>query len=216
MADQPAPDAGHTMLFITRQEVRPDGYVYLADSNSWTRWLQGNVPERIHRTVTHRLVSNLKHLLVGLELKAALIEQHHRQAAGERPVLFEPYFQNLILEFCVAAFSVFEGLGSAQWLDQNGQDGADGPKIRRSQWLPALAAVYDETGEHGLVANVENTLAVRDRLHQDKLGARDDIDWHAFSYDAAFAPASAAIRTLLRREPELVPAASNLHLEPGA
>lgn len=216
MAVQPTPEAGHTMLFITRQEVHPDGYVNLSDSNSWTRWLHGNVPERIHRTVTRRLVSNLKHLLVGLELKAALIGQHHHQAAGERPALFEPYFQNLILEFCVASFSVLEGLGSAQWLDQNGQDGADGPKIQRNQWLPALAAVYDATGEHGLVANVENTLAVRDRFHQDKLGARDDIDWHAFSYDAAFAPASAAIRTLLRREAELVPAASNLHLEPGA
>ncbi|HEX4694457.1 hypothetical protein [Sphingomonas sp.] len=204
------------MLFITRQEVRPDGYVNLSDSNSWTRWLYRVVPERIHRTVRDRLVSNLKHLIVGLELKAALIGQHHHRAKGERPVLFEPYFQNLILEFCVASFSVFEGLGSAQWLDQQGQDGADGPKIQRNQWLPALAAVYDETGEHGLAANVENTLAVRDRLHQDKLGARDDIDWHAFSYDAAFAPASAAIRTLLRREADSVPAASNLHIEPGA
>lgn len=216
MAVQPAPEAGHTMLFITRQEVRPDGFVNLSDSNSWTRWQHGNIPERIDRTVMRRLVSNLKHLLVGLELKAALIEQHHHRAAGERPVLFEPYFQNLILEYCVASFSVFEGLGSAQWLDQNGQDGADGPKIQRNQWLPALAAIYDTAGEHGLVANVENTLAVRDRLHQDKLGTRDDIDWHAFSYDAAFAPASAAIRTLLRREAELVPAASNLPVEPGA
>lgn len=216
MALQPAPQAEHLMMFITRQKVRPDGYVNLSDSNSWTRWLHGNVPERIHRIVTGRLVSNLKHLLVGLELKAALIGQHHYQAAGERPVLFEPYFQNLILEFCVASFSVFEGLGSAHWLDQIGRDGADGPKIQRNQWLPALAAVYDATGEHGLVANVENTLAVRDRLHQDRLGAREDIDWHAFSYDAAFAPASTAIRTLLRREAELVPAVSNLHLEPGA
>jgi hypothetical protein len=164
MALQPAPQAEHLMMFITRQKVRPDGYVNLSDSNSWTRWLHGNVPERIHRIVTGRLVSNLKHLLVGLELKAALIGQHHYQAAGERPVLFEPYFQNLILEFCVASFSVFEGLGSAHWLDQIGRDGADGPKIQRNQWLPALAAVYDATGEHGLVANVENTLAVRDRL----------------------------------------------------
>lgn len=213
MAEEPPPEAGHEMLFVTRQAVRPDGYVNLSESNSWTRWLNRNVPERVDRTVTRRLVSNLKHLLVGLELKAALIGQHHHRAAGERPVLFEPYFQNLILEFCVASFSVFEGLGSAHWLDQSGQDGADGPKITRNQWLPALVSVYDATGEHGLKANVENTLGVRDRLHQDKLGARDDIDWHAISYDAAFAPASAAIRTLLRHEAELVPETSNLHLE---
>jgi|GEM_PF-1741436 hypothetical protein len=216
MAEKSEPETAHTMLFITRQPVRPDGYVNLSDSSSWTKWLYRNVPERIHRTITRRLVSNLKHLLVGLELKAALIGQHHYRADGERSVLFEPYFQNLILEFCVASFSVFEGLGSAQWLDQNGQDGADGPKINRREWLPALGAVYDETDEHRLVLNVENTLAVRDRLHQDKLGTRDDIDWHAFSYDAAFAPASAAIRTLLQREADLVPATSNLHREPGA
>lgn len=216
MSDVPAPEAGHTMLFITRQDVRPGGYVTLSESAAWTRWLHRNVPERIDRTVTRRLVSNLKHLMVGLELKAALIGQHHHRAADGRPVLFEPYFQNLILEFCVASFSVFEGLGSAHWLDHNGKDGSDGPVIRRNQWLPALSAVYDPEGGHGLAANVENTLGVRDRLHQDKLGARDDIDWHAFSYDAAFAPAAAAIRTLLLREAESVPPASNLHLTPGA
>ena len=215
MADKPSPEAEHTMLFVTRQQERPDGYVNLSDSNSWARWLYRNVPDRIHRTVTRRLVSNLKHLLVGLELKAALISQHQHRAEGERSVLFEPYFQNFILEFCVASFSVFEGLGSAQWLDQNGQNGADGPRIQRRQWLPALAAVYDETGEHGLVPNVESTLSVRDRLHQDKLGVREDIDWHAFSYEAAFVPASSAIRTLLLRERELVPGTSNLHLDPA-
>jgi len=55
-------------------------------------------------------------------------------------------------------------------------------------------------GEHGLAASIERTLSVRDKLHQDKISARADTDWHAFSYDAAFVPASHAIRTLLRRE----------------
>ncbi len=52
MSDVPAPEAGHTMLFITRQDVRPGGYVTLSESAAWTRWLHRNVPERIHRTVT--------------------------------------------------------------------------------------------------------------------------------------------------------------------
>lgn len=198
------------MFFITQPEVRPGGYVVLSTSNDWVMWLHHNIPEAVHHSVRHRLNSNLKHLLVGLELKKALIEPHQNRGPGEHEVLFEPYFQNFILEFCVAAFSVLEGLGSAHWLAQNGQDGADGPDVYRNQWRPALAAVYDENGEHGLNANVGSTLAVRDKLHQDRLGMREDIDWHAFSYEDAFMPAHRAIATLLLREAELVPAHSNL------
>jgi len=145
-----------------------------------------------------------------MELKTALIEPHQNRGRGEREVLFEPYFQNFILEFCVAAFSVLEGLGSAHWLAQNGQDGANGPAIFRNQWLPALTAVYDANGEHGLQGNVQSTLAVRDKLHQDRLGMRENIDWHALSYDDAFMPGRRAIATLLLHEAELVPAATNL------
>ena len=52
---------------------------------------------------------------------------------------------------------------------------------------------------------------VRDKLHQDRLGVREDIDWHALSYEGAFSPARQAIQTLLRREADAVPEASNLH-----
>jgi hypothetical protein len=54
MALQPALEAEHTMLFITRQEVRPVGYVNLSDSNSWTRWLHSDVPERGHDIERHK------------------------------------------------------------------------------------------------------------------------------------------------------------------
>ena len=199
------------MLFITQPEARPNGYVHLSSSTQWERWLRANIPETLHREVRRRLTSNIKHLLVGLELKAALIEPHQNRAPGERPVLFEPYFQNLILEFCVGAFSVLEGLGSAYYLAKIGQDGIDGPRIRREDWLEALAAVYDENGDQGLKAAVETTLMVRDKLHQDRLGVREDIDWHALSYEGAFSPARQAIQTLLRREADAVPEASNLH-----
>ena len=203
------------MLFITRPDERPGGYVVISESNQWVSWLSRNIPAELPREVRGRLNSNLKHLLVGLELKTALINPHHHRRPQDRPGLFEPYFQNLILEFCVAAFSVLEGLGSAHWLRQNGQDGSNAPRIGRNEWLPALCAVYDETGEHGLYDAVERTLVTRDKLHQDRLGARENIDWHALSYDEAFVPASRAIRTLLRREADAVPETSNLHMEPA-
>jgi hypothetical protein len=195
------------MFYITNE--RPGGYVVLSEASQWVPWLARNIPKALHVDVRRMLNSNLKHLLVGIELKAALIEGHE-QARKEHSVLFESYFQNFISEFCVAAFSVLEGLGSAQWLAQNGQDGSDGPAITRSQWREALSAAYDENGEHGLNDNVGSILAVRDKLHQDRLGMRDNIDWHAFSYEVAFVPARRAIATLLLREADHVPAASNL------
>jgi hypothetical protein len=81
------------------------------------------------------------------------------------------------LEFCIATFSVLEGLGSVHWLHQNGDNGANGPIIRREQWRPALIASYDENGANGLDHNVTAILDVRDKLHQDRLGARENIDW---------------------------------------
>jgi hypothetical protein len=201
------------MLYIVQLDERPDGYSNLSDSAPWVRWLGRNIPANIHQDVRSRLNSNLKHLIVGLELKTALITPHWHRTAGQRPVLFEPYFQNLVLEFCVAAFSVVEGIGSAHWLSQNGHDGSDGRRITRDRWLQALVAVYDGADEYGLKDAVERTLSVRDKLHQDKIGARAEIDWHAFSYDAAFVPASTAIRVLLRNEADTVPGTTNLNVE---
>ena len=202
------------MLFILQSDDRPVGYAVLSISHQWVGWLNRNIPEGLAPEVRHRLNSNLKHLIVGLEMKAALINPHHHRGPQDPSVLFEPYFQNLILEFCVAAFSVFEGVGSAHWLHRNGEDGGNAPRIHRNQWLPALCAVYDETGEYGLDDAVQRTMDVRDKLHQDQLGARENIDWHALTYDAAFMPASHAIRTLFRREADAVPETSNLHVEP--
>lgn len=200
-----------TALYLVSGE-RPDGFVTVSESNQWIRWLHRNIPETLHKEIKKRLKSNLKHLIAGLEMKAALIEPH-RHRRGGYSVLFEPYFQNLILEFCVSAFSVLEGLGSAHWLARNSQDGSDGPRIFRNRWQEALCAVYDEAGEHGLNNAVEQTLAVRDMLHQDQLGLRENIDWHALSYDRAFTPARHALRIILRREADYVPETSNLHVE---
>lgn len=202
------------MLFIIRSDERPAGYVHLSTANAWVTWLDRNIPAGLHADVRHRLNSNLKHLLVGLELKAGLIDPHAHRAHNEPSVVFEPYFQNLIMEFGLAAFSVLEGLGSGHWLNQNGHNGADAMRIGRDAWRAALCSVYDPDGGHGLDGDVVRTLALRDLLHQDRLGARANIDWHAMTYEAAFEPASRAIRTLLLREAGVVPAATNLNVEP--
>jgi hypothetical protein len=201
------------MFYIIQCPDQPDGYVHLSESTHWVRWLHKNIPDGLHEEVRRRLTSNLKHLIVGLELKAALILPHRFRPPNGRPTLFEPYYQNLIQEFCVGTFSVIEGLGAAHWLNQSGFDGANGRPIPRDKWRAAICAVYDETGEHGLDEAIQLTSGVRDKLHQDKLGIREDIDWHSFSYEAAFVPASSAIRTLLRREADCVPATSNLNVE---
>lgn len=194
---------------------RPGGYVNLSHSADWVAWLAQNIPPGLERNVRILLNSNLKHLLVGLEFKAALIGGHRHRQFGERGVLFEPYFQNLILEFCVGVSSIVEGLGAAHWLQQQGIDGARGPRIRRDRWKPTLCAVYDPDGQHGLDAAIDRILDVRDRQHQDRLGARGAIDWHAMTYERAFQPAALAIRTLLLRRPELVPKTTNLAAVPA-
>jgi hypothetical protein len=201
---------GVGMYFIIRSDQRPGGFVNLSNSNDWVGWLGRNIPMALAAEVRERLKSNLKHLLVNLELKTALIEPHARRGHANPSALFEPYFQGFIMEFGVGAFSVLEGLGAAHWLAANGHDGAAPLKIGRGEWRAALNAVYDPDGDHGLDEAVGRTLAVRDLLHQDKLGAREAIDWHAMTYDAAFRPASKAIRTLLLRETGSVPPRTNL------
>ncbi|WP_341713679.1 hypothetical protein [Erythrobacter sp.] len=198
------------MYFITSSDERPDGWVHLSHANHWPAWLDRNIPPDLHQDVRGRLTSNLKHILVGLELKKALILPHALRPPGQHGVLFEPYFQTLIFEFCVGAFSVLEGLGAAHWLSHNGHHEAVYGRINRNVWRPVLCGVYDPIGEYGLDAAVRTTSDVRDKLHQDQIGARTEIDWHALGYEQAFVPADCAIRTLMRREANSVPDASNL------
>lgn len=197
-------------LYIVDADRRPDGFHALSYSHHWEGWLYANIPASLNGDVRRRLVSNLKHLLVGLELKAALIGGQRDLERGQRNVLFEPYYQNLILEFGVAAFSVLEGLGSALWLRDQGHDGADARRVERDRWRASLCAVYDADDARGLDRAVQRTVSVRDRLHQDRLGARAEIDWHALSYDEAFVPAATAVRTLFEVRTDGVPATTNL------
>jgi hypothetical protein len=195
------------MFYIT--DARPTSYVNNSTSADWEAWIGGCLPQGLHTKVRARLISNLKHVLVALELKAGLIVPHAERGAGPS-ILFEPYFQIMNFEFCVGVFSVCEGLGSALWLRETGKDGAAGNLIRVDEWKPSLLRKFDPTENLGLSDDLDRAKSVRDRLHQDRLGARENIDWHAFSYADAFTPALRAVQCLLRINGELVPEQTNL------
>lgn len=191
---------------------QPNGYVNLSDSSDWEAWIRKCLPAGLAQVVHNRLVSNLKHILVALEMKAALIVPHAKRGNG-KSLLFEPYFQMLNFEFCVGTFSICEGLGSALWLVENGRDGSAGDRIESDQWRSSLARKFDPEAKFGLDADVGSAKGVRDKLHQDKVGARAEIDWHAFTYEKAFVPAARAMRNLLRTNADAVSTKTNLTAE---
>lgn len=185
------------------------GFVHVSTTVPWERWIIASLPAGLHDEVQARLRSNLKHILVALEMKAALIVPHAERGNGPS-ILFEPYLHMMSFEFCVGVFSVCEGIGAALWLRENGLDGDAAQGVYRPQWKPPLVAAFDPQGEFGLDALVDRVGAVRDKLHQDRLGARAQIDWHDFEYAAAFQPALAALHCLLRQNLDTVPVQSNL------
>jgi hypothetical protein len=195
------------MFYITSEP--PTGYVNKSNSSDWQPWVRRSLPEGLDNEVQQRLVSNLKHVLVGLELKAALIIPHARRGMGPS-VLFEPYLHIMNFEFCVGVFSVLEGIGSALWLRENGLDGSEGSRVAPIQWKPSLVSKFDLSGEASLDSRVDSVKSVRDKLHQDQIGARSSIDWHSFSFDEAFVPAFQALRCLLLREEQHLPENTNL------
>jgi hypothetical protein len=188
---------------------QPSGYVNLSTASDWEAWIGKCLPAGLHQEVQRRLISNLKHVLVGLEMKAALIVPHAKRGK----LLFESYFHMLNFEFCVGLFSICEGLGSALWLRENGLDGSAADRISIGQWKPSLTKKFDPEAKSNLGADVDTVKSVRDKLHQDQLGARGNIDWHAFSYDKAFMPAARAMRCLLGTNTNEVPKETNLTAE---
>jgi hypothetical protein len=198
------------MFYITGE--KPTGFVNNSTSTEWEAWIRDCLPEGLHPEVRRRLISNLKHVLVSLELKAGLIVPHAERGSGPS-ILFEPYFQIMNFEFCVGVFSICEGLGSALWLRENKRDGAASNRIHQNEWLPSLVRRFDPSGNLGLIDDVGRVRNVRDKLHQDRLGARENIDWHAFSYADAFKPALRAMQCLLQTNPQNVPQQTNLRVQ---
>src|SRR4051794_26954582 len=174
-------NTGMTMFYLTLLPDNPDGYVKVSTSADWEGWVRECLPGGLNEQVKRRLISNLKHVLVGLELKAALIVPHAQRGTG-KSILFEPYVHIMNFEFCVGVYSLCEGIGSAIWLRKNGLDGAAADRVGPDDWKPSLVNTFDEFGKFALDADVDRVKSVRDKLHQDRLGARENIDWHAFSY----------------------------------
>ena len=200
------------MFHIIELPDKPSGYVNLSTASDWKAWIQNCLPNGLHQEVQRRLVSNLKHVMVGLEMKAALIVPHAKRGNGPS-ILFESYFQTLNFEFCVGMFSICEGLGSAIWLRENALDGSAADRIAFELWKPCLAKKFDPEAKFSLGADVDSVKGVRDKLHQDRLGAREHIDWHDFTYAKAFTPAARAMRCLLRTNAGDVPKNTNLTTE---
>ncbi|MER9836168.1 hypothetical protein NKJ28_14465 [Mesorhizobium sp. M0145] len=197
------------MYYLAQYPENPPGYVHLSTSSEWEPWLNGVIPAGLHADVRGRLRSNLKHIFVGLEMKAALIVPHATRVSN-RAVLFEPYCQLITFEFCVGVFSVCEGIGSAIWLRNQNDDGAAAPRITPDNWIGALVAEADPHGALNLDNKVRGVKAVRNKIHQDQLGARTEIDWHAFGYDQSFVPAKDALGILMQLNAADIPAATNL------
>ena len=197
-------------MFYLAEYTDQVGYApELSTAASWGAWLAGVVPTTLHDDVRNRLNANLRHILVGLEMKAGLIVPHATRPAGSPPLLFESYPTIMIFEFCVGAFSVCEGLGSAFHLRNIGNDGAAAPRIDPDDWIAALVAEVGANGD--LEGRVRGIKAVRDKIHQDRLGARVEIDWHAFRYDVAFVPAREALQMLFAMNANRIPAGTNLN-----
>jgi hypothetical protein len=199
------------VFYLDLYPANPPGFHALSTSADWLPWLIRAVPAGIHLDVRRRLNSNLKHIMVGLEMKAGLIVPHGERVSG-RSVLFEPYFQIMNFEFSVGVFSVCEGLGSVHHLAGIGDDGTTGARVNTNDWIAALCREFDPTGAAQLEANVRRVKEVRDKMHQDRLGARADIDWHDFDYNESFIPSRAALQPLLRRHLGDVSGQTNLLL----
>ncbi len=188
---------------------KPNGYCNLTNSSEWMPWLICMVPRSIDTSVASYFYSNAKHIIVGLEMKAGLIIPH-QESRSTGSVLFEPYFQIMSFEFCVGVFSLFEGLGSFIYLVNNGKNGSEGERVITNNWISAIVNTYDGDGEKDLESKLKLVKSVRDKMHQDKLGIREDIDWHSFDYDRAFKPALEAVQIILTNCEEAIPKNTNL------
>ena len=95
-------------------------------------------------------------------------------------------------------------------LDARTDDGITGPFIHKKDWKPALINRLDPEGTTTLGDDLETVISKRDLIHQDKLGARADIDWHSIGYDSAFLPAKRLIAAIIVRSRADAPADTNL------
>lgn len=196
--------------FQIREEVDyGHGFTAATSSAEWSGHLIMLVPTSLHVDVQNRLRSNLAHILSSLDIEAGLILPHAERGTRSA-VLFEPFYNTLILHFCIGTHSICEGLGAAFVLNTLSDDGSTGPFIHKKDWGPALINRLDPKGTTTLGDDLETVISKRDLIHQDKLGVRADIDWHSIGYDSAFLPAKRLIAAIIERSGADAPADTNL------
>lgn len=185
------------------------GFTAATTSAEWSGHFISLVPKSLHADVRNRLRSNLGHILSSLDIQAGLITPHAER--GKRSsVLFEPFYNTLILHFCIGTYSICEGLGAAYVLEASGDDGLAGPFIQKKAWKPALLEQLDPKGATTLAGDLETVISKRDLIHRDKLGLRADIDWHAIGYEGAFLPAKRLVLGIIEHSEVPSPADTNL------
>lgn len=185
------------------------GFTAATTSAEWSGHVHALVPKSLHADILTRLRSNLSHILSSLDIQAGLIVPHAERGA-RNSVLFEPFYNTLILHFCIGTYSICEGLGAAYVLESRGEDGTAGPFIRKDFWKPALIDQLDPKGSTTLADDLETVISKRDLIHQDKLGLRADIDWHAINYEGSFLPAKRLIAAIIAQSGAAPPADTNL------
>ncbi|MCA6116909.1 hypothetical protein J6524_18790 [Bradyrhizobium sp. WSM 1738] len=78
------------MFCLIELPEQPSGYVNLSTASDWEAWIRKCLPEGLHQEVQRRLISNLKHVLVGLKMKAALIVFAADRMSGSKRLWLEP------------------------------------------------------------------------------------------------------------------------------
>ena len=201
-----------THFHLTKLTNPEKGFTYLSTSKEWKIWLDAVIPDTIDQQIHNRLSSNLKHILLGLEMKAGLILPHaySKLKSNQKALLFEPYHQILTFEFCLGTWSVCEGLGTAHHLANHQKSGRRIKKIRSNIIISALTKAYSSNNQYQFELETKQVRNIRNMIHQDNLFKRDNIDWHALGYQAAFIPALNVLSSLFETEKHLVPKRTNL------
>ena len=134
-------------LQIIELPSQPNGYVNLSNSADWEAWIRKCLPAGFGKAVHDRLVSNLKHILVGLEMKAALVVPHakarQRQVASLRALLSGHEFRVLRRH----GFHM-RGVGLSTLVDRE----RPGPVRRRSDQPPSMEAILGKKIRSGSAA----------------------------------------------------------------
>lgn len=167
----------------------------------WAQWISSLLPDGADINVRKYGSNNLKHIIFGLELKHALLKPHYDRN-NNKNILFEPYAHIMTFEFCVGVFSICEFIGVSLSVTNENR------RVNRKCWKKALCQNF--SGDNEFEKDLDTVCQVRDRLHQDRLSSRRQIDWHDFGDESALQPAMRTLNVLFLKNSKMVPQDTNL------